>query len=265
MRAFEVLEALVMAGIDRAMTWPAPASPSVDHLRQARIVAHRGLYDNRRVFENTLPAFEKAGEAGVWGVECDLRWTRDLVPVVNHDPDCRRVFGCGLRIADHTFADLRKACPLVPRLEEVIERFGGRLHLMVEVKAEAYPQPARQNTILQTLWGHLAPRRDFHLMSLSLAMLDLVAALPPEACIPIARFNLPQVRRAAARRGYGGVSAHYILMGKRQIDTQHRAGRAVGTGFVNSRQVFYREIHRRVDWIFSDRPGALVAARDSAY
>jgi glycerophosphoryl diester phosphodiesterase len=262
MRAIAVLEALILAGIDRAMTWTAPRAPAAARLRQARIVAHRGLYDNRSVFENTLAAFEAARAAGVWGLECDLRWTADLVPVVNHDPDCRRVFGCDLHIARHTFAELRRACPLVPRLDEVVAHFGGRLHLMIEVKSEAYPQPARQNAVLQTMWRHLSPGRDFHLLSLSLTMLDRVPAAPPEAKIPIARFNLPRLRRAAVRRGYGGICAHYILLDRRAIAAQHKAGRAVGTGFINSRQVFYRELHRGVDWIFSDRPAALASAQE---
>ena len=34
-----------------------------------------------------MDAFVLAEEKGVFGIELDFRWTKDLVPVVVHDPD----------------------------------------------------------------------------------------------------------------------------------------------------------------------------------
>ena len=57
--------------------------------------AHRGLYDNARgVPENSLPAFERAVRAG-YGIELDVRETRDHVLVVHHDETLER--SCGGR------------------------------------------------------------------------------------------------------------------------------------------------------------------------
>ncbi len=66
--------------------------PGPERLRRCKIVSHRGQHDTPGVRENTLAAFETARACGVWGIELDIRWTRDLVPVVTHDPDLRRVF-----------------------------------------------------------------------------------------------------------------------------------------------------------------------------
>ncbi|HBZ56506.1 MAG TPA: glycerophosphodiester phosphodiesterase, partial [Syntrophobacteraceae bacterium] len=60
-----------------------PQSPPTSRqAQQCRIVAHRGEYDGVAVLENTVPAFDAARNAGVWGIELDVRWTRDLEPVV---------------------------------------------------------------------------------------------------------------------------------------------------------------------------------------
>ncbi|HEY2158853.1 MAG TPA: glycerophosphodiester phosphodiesterase family protein [Isosphaeraceae bacterium] len=47
------------------------------------VIAHRGASDEAP--ENTLAAFRKAREAGADGVECDVVFTRDDVPVIVHD------------------------------------------------------------------------------------------------------------------------------------------------------------------------------------
>ncbi|MBI4365660.1 MAG: glycerophosphodiester phosphodiesterase, partial [Deltaproteobacteria bacterium] len=46
------------------------------------ILAHRGA--SKYAPENTLPAFRKALELGIDGVEFDVQLTRDKVPVVIH-------------------------------------------------------------------------------------------------------------------------------------------------------------------------------------
>ena len=62
-------------------------------MRNCKIISHRGEHDNVQVLENTLQAFARARESGVWGVECDIRWTADQVPVIHHDPGGSRLFG----------------------------------------------------------------------------------------------------------------------------------------------------------------------------
>ena len=120
--------------------WPQP-SPGRDKLKACKIVSHRGEHDNLTVFENTIEAFDLAFERGIWGIEFDVRWTKDLQPVVNHDPDLQRIFGLDLNIADVTLDELKSTCPSVPLLSEVVEKYAKKLHFMIEIKAEAYPDP----------------------------------------------------------------------------------------------------------------------------
>ena len=226
--------------------------PSLEQVRACRIVSHRGEHDNRHVLENTVAAFDAARAAGVWGIECDVRWTRDLQPVVSHDPDCLRLFGTRVALGDVTRSELRGRFPLIPSLQEVIQRYGKKVHLMVEFKEEHYPNPRRQNQLLAELFAGLEPQRDYHLLSLNPSMFRYLDFAPRQAFLPVAEMNIRDLSRLAIDRGYAGIAGHYLLVTRARIRRHQRIGQEVGTGFVASRNCLYREIQRGVDWIFSD-------------
>jgi len=202
-------------------------------------------------------SFDAALACGAWGIEFDLRWTRDGVPVVVHDPDLVRVFGLDVEVGRTAAAELKRLCPQVPTLAEVLARCGGRAHLMVELKAEPLPEPGRRNRILGELFAGLTPVRDYHLLSLVPEMLDQVSFAPAAACVAVAGLNLRAFSREALHRGWGGGAGHYALTGSRRVDRHHRAGQAVGTGYIRSANALYREVGRGVDWIFSNHAAEL--------
>lgn len=257
MRIPVLLEQWLLERVDQWVARRPQRRPPLEQLATARVVAHRGVYDNRRIYENTLAAFERFQEAGGWGIELDVRWTRDGVPVVSHDPDGQRLFGVKRPIADMDRAVLKRSLPLVPTLGAVIGRFGGQMHLMVEIKPESSPGLRRQREMLQQHFAHLSPGRDYHLLSLDPDLLRRLDFSPPHACVPIAQMNLREVNRSAHANAWGGIAGHYALIRRRRIDTLHRRGCQVGTGYINSRNSFYRELGRGVDWLFSDRALAL--------
>lgn len=255
----------VQAAVDTIFArWPQKR-PDPERLKGVRLVSHRGEHDNRRVLENTLAAFDRVQAAGVWGVELDIRWTRDLQPVVFHDPDTGRVFGGKPRkIMEMTRAEVRSRFPAIPALAEVIARYGKRLHLMVEIKAEHYPDPARQNRILADLFSGLAPGSDYHVLSLAPAMLHRIDFLPPRFLLPIAGTNIRQLSRLALDHHWGGLCGHYLLM-TRGLQRRHvRNCQRVGTGFVASGNCLFREVNRDVSWIFSNHAARLQAAADAS-
>ncbi len=69
------------------------------------IIAHRGY--SAKYPDNTVLAFEKAGEKGAGGAETDVRVTKDGVPVLNHNDDVDFADGTSLPVKDHTFEELR--------------------------------------------------------------------------------------------------------------------------------------------------------------
>ena len=109
---------------------------------EGRAYAHRGLYaPDQSVPENSLPAFRLAVEAG-YGAELDVQLTKDGRVVVLHDDDLKRACGREGRVCDYTYDELR-AFPLfgteerIPLFSDVLEVFGGRQPLIVELKFAA--------------------------------------------------------------------------------------------------------------------------------
>lgn len=252
MGIFLETQTLLMKLVDCFYAGIPRAYPSREKLKGCKIVSHRGEHDNRVVLENTLPAFNRAKEAGVWGVEIDVRWTRDLHPVVFHDPDLKRLFKDKRKISDLTLSELKSSFNLVPSLETVIDTYVGRLHLMVELKKEIYTDPVYQSEVLQKLFSDLEPRVHFHFLSLSPELFKMIEFVPPNTFLPIAEMNVASIRALSMRENYGGLLGHYLFLTDSILQNHRSLGQKIGTGFVNSKRCLFRELTRGVDWIFSD-------------
>ncbi|MCP4768830.1 MAG: glycerophosphodiester phosphodiesterase [Gammaproteobacteria bacterium] len=235
--------------------------PTRQALQDSKIISHRGEHDNRRIRENTLAAFTPVAAAGCWGLEFDVRWTRDLEPVVIHDTDALRVFGVDLVIAEVNLPELQQRVPEIPTLREVVERFGGRQHLMVELKGDELGAHAQRAARLREIFAGLEAGVDYHFLALQLELFEMVEFAGKRACVAVAEFNLGALSVAALEHEFDGVSAQYLLLGRSVIHRHHRQGQKLGTGFATSRRCFYREVNRGVDWIFSNHALKLEAIR----
>lgn len=153
--------------------WPQPL-PGRQQLSNCKIISHRGEHDNHSVFENTLAAFDPAKAESVWGIECGLRWTLDLQPVIIYDPDLIRVFGLNVKVCEVTLAELKSEYNLVSSLKEVTHHYGKQLHIMLEIKEEVYPDPAHQNKVLADVFSALILYEDFHILTLSPQMFRVI-------------------------------------------------------------------------------------------
>ena len=231
--------------------WPQ-AIPDRDRLQHCKIISHRGDYDNRNIFENTMDAFDRAKVQGVWGIEFDLRWTKDLNPVVVHDADLRRVFGLDFGIRQATLAELKSRCPLVPSLAEMIQRYGKKIHLMIEIKAEHYPDPVGQNRIIEELLSPLTPAEDYHLLTLTPQMFNIIECAPRSALLPVAHFNFCQLSKLAIAQNYSGFAGNYVLLTQSRLKKHKELKQKLATGYVNSKNCLFRELNRNVEWMFSD-------------
>jgi len=145
-----------------------------------------------------------------------------------------------------------------------VQTFGGRVHLMVELKHERFEDIGGQRRALQAHFEGLEPVDDFHLMSLTPEVLDLFDIVPVAARLPIAQANVGAISRLAVSKPLGGLLGHYLLVTGALVKKHTALGQNVGTGFIDSLNCLFREVNRNITWIFSNRAVALQAAVDAA-
>jgi glycerophosphoryl diester phosphodiesterase len=238
--------------------WPAPTI-SDDQLRQAKIVAHRG-FRGPGAKENTCSSLGECHTHGVWGVEFDVRWTMDDVPILLHDPSTARVFG-GLALWPEKMRaqDLFQRCE-VASLAQVVKDLGGRCHLMIELKV---PLTAAREETLALVLQSLTPVIDYHLLTLNPDFLMNLKRFPRDCFVFVTELDIASASVFVTQHRWGGIAGHYLMLTERLIQSHHEAGQKVGVGFVASPNNLCRQLGRGVDWVFSNHAPALQAWRQA--
>ena len=227
---------------------PQP-QPSIEALRKAQVIAHRGDCTGEHIRENTIEAFSACLGKGIWGIEFDVRWTKDDVPVVHHDESAQRIFSKDLLISQLSFNDLKKELPEIPSLEEVIVQFAPELHLMIELKTNL---SYNQAVILEKLLAQLKPIDDFHLMSLKSDRFKALTQFSKNCFVAIATTNTNEMFQQVLANDLGALTGHYLLLTEKMKTTCRKKGIKAGTGFIDNKNLVYRETNRGIDWLFSN-------------
>jgi glycerophosphoryl diester phosphodiesterase len=101
-----------------------------------KIIAHRGA--SAAAPENTIAAFQLALDLQADGIELDVMLTADKQLVVIHDDTVDRTTNGSGRVADMTLEEIRALDAgegeKVPTLSEVLDAFGGKLLINIELK-----------------------------------------------------------------------------------------------------------------------------------
>jgi glycerophosphoryl diester phosphodiesterase len=121
----------------------ARANPPIPELRALRgapdyIPAGQRLeFSISGVYEDTLPAMERAVARGMPALALELRLSRDGVLVVCPDETLERITGVAGRVDERTVAELKQLDAgdgaRIPTLEEVFVRFGDRVRYQLEI------------------------------------------------------------------------------------------------------------------------------------
>jgi glycerophosphoryl diester phosphodiesterase len=115
--------------------------------RPFKVIGHRGAAGHAP--ENTFAAFDRGLAMHVDGVETDIRRTRDGVLVLLHDATVDRTTDGSGAVADLTWEELSRldagarfaggshafGPQRVPRLDDFLDRYGGRTTFRLELKA----------------------------------------------------------------------------------------------------------------------------------
>ena len=102
------------------------------------IYAHRGLFDNKKIVENTISAFKRA-LLDNFNIELDIRVTKDNKIVVFHDNNIKRLTGIDRLVKEMTYNELSNVKLLnttdkIPLLEDILKLVNGRVTLLTELK-----------------------------------------------------------------------------------------------------------------------------------
>ena len=146
--------------------------------------------------ENTLTSFQEAIDAGVDGLEFDLRASADGVLVVLHDRELDRTTSLAGNIDELPFSTITTADAgngqRVPTFEEVLELAGDRIHLDIEVKQAGLEAPilSTLNRFPDTQWALSSFDEDILIAFRELSSdVDLVPIVPfvSDGLIPFAK------------------------------------------------------------------------------
>lgn len=101
-------------------------------------IAHRGMFDNIKIPENSMKAFKKSLKYN-YPIELDVQLTKDNILVVFHDDNLFRMTGVNKILEDLTFEEIRKLKLLntneyIPTLDEVLNLVNNKVLLDIEVK-----------------------------------------------------------------------------------------------------------------------------------
>lgn len=136
-----------------------PRPGHYEYLTPVIVMAHRGLA--QYATENTGPAIQLAALAGLNGVEVDVRFTNDNVPVLHHDSSLRRLAMCPRRIRDLSWSQLADIAVMpanrVLSLDAFLASFGGSFdRVMLDLKdfRDGSEDEEQLNVIVRCLTSH---------------------------------------------------------------------------------------------------------------
>ncbi len=239
---------------------------NLDWLPQPAVIGHRGA--SAHAPENTLPAFELAVEMGADAIEFDVMLTRDEQVVVIHDPQLDRTTTGTGRVPALTAAEVRRwtaagsfqdAYPeaSVPLLEEVLDLYGSRIPLNIELKNLHAPADRLPARVAELVAASSDSDRILFSSFNPLALLHIRRLCPDR---PVALLASPGLAGAWARSGLGNMIPHQAIhpylrdVTRTLIRKAHKQGRRVHTYTVNQAADIRQMADMGVDGIFTDDP-----------
>ena len=232
-------------------------------------IAHRGA--SLTAPPNTLAAFKSALEMGADGIEFDVHVSADGVPVVIHDFSVDRTTDGTGAVSSLTVAELKKldagsrsgsafAGERIPTLDEVLDIFGDRLLLNIELKTASLRATGLARAVVMRVqrcgiedrcllssFNPITLRRAARMAPAILAGLLYAPDLP----LPLSKAWLaPLVPHQARHPEHTMVDAQYMAWARQR-------GYLVNTWTVDEPDEMHRLIGLSVDGIITNRPDLL--------
>lgn len=237
------------------------------------IIGHRGCPAKRP--ENTMASFEQALLDGADMIEFDVQLSADGLPMVIHDPDlslttsgtgqiwqCRGDEVCSLDAGCWYDKKFKGEC--VPRLADVLETFGQRVLMNIELKPDCLcrPEPGPTAVALVVEMVRAAGLMDRVLISsFSYDALRIVRAMDSGANLAVLSYGPENgADPVLLCRAVGAISLNPDIeyLEKSTVERLHEAGLAVLPygGGPDQTEPMKKALALDCDGFFADDPGA---------
>ncbi|KRD13710.1 glycerophosphodiester phosphodiesterase [Streptomyces sp. Root264] len=225
-------------------------------MQNVTAVAHRG--DPYRLRENTIASLRSALDLGADAVECDVRLTRDGVPVLLHDATLKRLWAHDRPLASLSAAEVRGlTAGAVPTLAEALAATEDS-RLMLDLPGTREVGAARR--IVDAVREAGATDRVYYCAG-AVAMLAVRAADPSaEIALTCTSLAPPRPALLAAVRPRW-LNYRFSLVDRELAARVHRAGHLLSVWTPDTRRSLRRLIGLGVDSITTNRIDLLTALR----
>jgi glycerophosphoryl diester phosphodiesterase len=235
-----------------------------------QVFAHRGAKSVAP--ENTLPAFQRALEMGVDGIELDVQCTCDGEMVVIHDFDVAHTTNGTGKVADFTCAEIARldagahfgdsfAGTPIPTLAQVFDLVGDRCIVNIEIKSMAWDGGPEVEAVVRFIQSR---RLHDQVIVSSFNPASLIALRWHDPKIALGLLYSEELPIFLRRAWLGPLIApealhpHYKMIDADYMQWAHRQGHYVNTWTVNDLAEAKRLTALGVDVIMSDIPDVLM-------
>lgn len=222
----------------------------------AKLIAHRGASKEKK--QNTLAAFEYASKTGVFGVETDIRITRDGVFVAFHDKSAARLSGRYKIIEETDFKEVQKLKVYdrhlrhkVPTLQDYLGncKSNGKI-AVAEVKSPLTKE--QTDRLIDAIAGEQYLGRTIFI-SFNKKVLEYIRARLPEQPIQLLALRYRQDELKYLQEFNFGIDIYHKQLTRERIDEYHELGIEVNCWTVNRRLRARQLTEWCVDYITTDK------------
>jgi len=220
-----------------------------------KIYAHRGA--NEHAPENTMAAFQLALNQHADGIELDAMLSGDGQVVVIHDDTVDRTTNGSGRVREMTLEQIRSLDAgkgeRIPTLEEVLERFGGKLLINIELKNYASIFDALPIKVAKLI-NHFGLEDSVLISSFNPLNFPRIRRRLPD--VKIGMLTQPNQAKFWMWRlfKYDALHPHYSDVDKPLVETMHAQGRQVNVWTPDDAEEIIRLAELHVDGIITNFP-----------
>ena len=234
--------------------------------RTTQVIAHRCFHENgsndKEYPENSLAAFKRAQNLGIWGAEIDVWITPDDVVVVNHNatvPTDKK--NRKLEFTDYeNLKDIRLAngevLPTLESLLQAMKESSSDMKLVLEIKSHAKKKNNERvvNKSIELVRKY-GLENQVVWIAFSYDNCKMIVSALPDAMVMY--LNGDKTPKSCFKDGIRGIDYHMNVTFKKYVRQAHKLGMVVNCWTVNSVSDMNKFLDLGVDYITTNEPDVL--------